>query len=166
MDVVFGFFANPNNLPLLTPEPLKMRIDELKLVQAPAKPEVADSHFALPEIVAGVGTEMNLSFQPVPLVPLRVSWVARITDFVWFSHFCDEQVRGPFAFFRHRHGVETKTQQDREGTELTDEVEFEMPFGAIGALGGGVVRRQMEQMFKTRQERLPQILAAQARKAL
>ncbi|WP_162601278.1 SRPBCC family protein [Occallatibacter savannae] len=164
LEVVFGFFANPNNLPLLTPEPLKMRIDDMKLVQAPAPAGTAASLLPAPAIAAGVGTEMKLSFQPAPFVPLRVSWVARITEFAWFDHFCDEQVSGPFAFFRHTHGVQTKTQQGRAGTEVTDEVEFEVPLGPIGALGGGVVRRQMEQMFRTRQERLPQILAAQARK--
>jgi len=163
IEEVFAFFANPNNLPLLTPEPLKMRIDELKLEQAPAGPEMAGSHFARPQIAAGVGTEMKLSFQPEPYVPVRVSWVARITDFVWFSHFCDEQVRGPFAFFRHKHAVETKTRQSHPGTEVTDEVEFELPFGAIGGLGRGIVQRQMERMFRIRQERLPAILEARMR---
>jgi len=165
VDVVFGFFANPNNLPLLTPEPLKMRIDELKLVEAPPGPEIDSSQLARTEIAAGAGTEMKLSFQPARYVPTRVTWVARITEFVWFDHFCDEQARGPFAFFRHRHGVQARTQQGRAGTELTDDVEFELPLGLIGRLGGGVVRRQMEQMFRIRQERLPGILEKRAREA-
>lgn len=161
VELVFAFFANPNNLPVLTPEPLKMRIDEMKLVQAPALLTVLGRIPGEPQVAAGAGTEMKLSFQPAPFVPLRVSWVARIVEFLWFDHFCDEQVRGPFAYFRHRHGVQAETQQGRAGTTLTDEVEFELPFGAVGGLGGGIVRLQMEQMFRTRQERLPALLNKQ-----
>ncbi|MBS1806541.1 MAG: SRPBCC family protein [Acidobacteria bacterium] len=158
IDEVFPFFANPANLLLLTPEPLKMRIDALKLAQASAPPSIGVDEFAQPKIAAGVGTEMELSFQPVSYLPTRVSWVARITEFAWFDHFCDEQVGGPFAFFRHRHGVHAEMQEGRMGTKLTDDVEFEMPFGLIGWLSGGAVRWQMEQMFRIRQERLPAIL--------
>lgn len=158
LELVFAFFANPYNLPLLSPEPLKMRIDSMTLIQAPAPPAVPTNIPGDPQIAAGAGTEMKLSFQPAPFVPFRVSWVARITEFQWFSHFYDEQVRGPFAFFRHRHGVQSEMQQGRSGTMLTDDVEFELPFGPIGRLGGGIVRLQMEQMFRTRQERLPALL--------
>lgn len=158
VELVFAFFANPHNLPLLSPEPLKMRIDAMTLVEAPAPPAVPSQITNDPQIAAGVGTEMKLSFQPAPLVPFRLSWVARITEFVWFSHFYDEQVSGPFAFFRHRHGVQAQMQKGRVGTTLTDDVEFELPFGTIGSLGAGVVRLQMQQMFRTRQQRLPALL--------
>lgn len=96
---------------------------------------------------------------------MRVSWVARITEFVWHSHFCDEQVRGPFEFFRHRHGMRPEIQQGRMGTQLTDEVEFSLPLGSVGHLGDRVVHRQMEQMFRNRQERLPAILEAKVQQA-
>lgn len=165
VEIVFAFFANPDNLPLLSPEALKMRIERLDLVQAPAPHEIGGHSGVQTELAAGAGTEMKLSFQPTPFIPMRVSWVARIAEFLWFDHFCDEQVRGPFAFFRHRHGVRREMQQGRAGTRLTDDVEFELPFGAIGRLGGGIVRRQMEQMFRTRQERLPEILATRARQS-
>lgn len=158
VELVFTFFANPYNLPLLSPEPLKMRIDGMKLVQAPPPPSAPAQIPGDPQIAAGAGTEMKLSFQPAPFVPFRVSWVARITEFVWLSHFFDEQVSGPFAFFRHRHGVHAETHQGRSGTKLTDDVEFELPFGAIGGLGSGIVRLQMQHMFRTRQQRLPALL--------
>lgn len=161
---VFAFFADPMNLPLLTPEPLNMKIDYLELVQAPEVHADAVPQSSQPEIAAGAGTEMKLSFRPMAHLPIRVSWIARITEFVWFDHFCDEQVRGPFAYFQHRHGVLAETQQGHAGTRLTDEVDFELPLGLIGRLGGGIVRRQMEQMFRIRQERLPAILKNSVRK--
>jgi ligand-binding SRPBCC domain-containing protein len=165
VDLAFAFFANPNNLPLLMPEPMKMRIDELSLVPAPPNPMIAAAQLARQEIAAGAGTEMKISFRPLGYVPMRVSWVARITEFAWYSHFCDEQVRGPFEFFRHRHRMRPEAQQGRVGTELTDEVEFSLPLGSVGHLLDGVVQRQMKQMFKMRQERLPAILEAKVRQA-
>jgi ligand-binding SRPBCC domain-containing protein len=164
-DMAFAFFANPNNLPLLTPEPMKMRIDELNLVPAPPNPMIAAAQLARQEIAAGAGTEMKISFRPLGYVPMRVSWVARITEFAWYSHFCDEQVQGPFEFFRHRHGIRPDIQQGRVGTQLTDEVEFSLPLGSLGHLWDKAVHRQMKQMFKTRQERLPAILEAKVRQA-
>jgi ligand-binding SRPBCC domain-containing protein len=165
VDLLFGFFANPNNLPLLMPQTMRMRIDELDLVPAPPNPMITGTELVRQEIAAGAGTRMKISFRPVSYVPMRVSWVARITEFAWYSHFCDEQVQGPFDFFRHRHGIRPEFQQGRMGTQLTDEVEFSLPLGSVGHLWDKVVQRQMEQMFKTRQERLPAILEAKMRQA-
>jgi ligand-binding SRPBCC domain-containing protein len=74
-------------------------------------------------------------------------------------------VQGPFEFFRHRHGIRPEIQQGRVGTQLTDEVEFSLPLGSLGHLWDKAVHRQMKQMFKTRQERLPAILEAKVRQA-
>ncbi|HTM16021.1 MAG TPA: SRPBCC family protein [Terracidiphilus sp.] len=163
IETVFAFFANPNNLLLLMPDAMRMRIDELEVAPAPPNPTIASSQTGQQEIAAGAGTQMNISFQPVSYLPMRVSWVARITEFVWYSHFCDEQVRGPFAFFRHRHAMRPEIQQGREGTQLTDEVEFALPFGILGHLGDKAAQRQMQQMFAIRQKRLPAILEAKVR---
>lgn len=163
VDLAFAFFANPNNLPLLMPEQMKMRIDRLELVPAPLNPMIAGPQLARQEIVAGTGTEIEISFRPVSYLPVRLSWQAKITEFVWFSHFCDEQVKGPFERFRHRHGIRSEIQDGKVGTLLTDEVEFSLPLGAAGHVGDRVVLRQMKQMFRARQERLPAILGAKIR---
>lgn len=165
VDLVFAFFANPNNLPLLTPESMKMTIDELNLAPAPPNPLITETQLAQQEIAAGAGTRMKISFRPVGFLPMRVSWVAQITEFVWHSHFCDEQVRGPFESFRHRHGIRAEIQQGRMGTQLTDEVEFSLPLGSVGHLGDRAAHRQVKQMFGLRQDRLPAILAARVRQA-
>lgn len=160
IDLTFAFFANPNNLALLMPEEMKMRIDEMDLVPAPPNPLISRSQDVPGEIAAGAGTQMKISFRPVGYLPMRFSWVARITEFAWQSHFCDEQIQGPFEFFRHRHGMRSEIQQGRTGTRLTDEVEFSLPLGSVGHLGDRVVHRQMKKMFRMRQERLPAILEA------
>lgn len=165
VDLAFAFFANPSNLPLLMPEPMKMRIEKLDLVPARANPMIAAPQLARQEIAAGVGTQMKISFRPVSYLPMRVSWEARITEFVWHSHFCDEQVRGPFEVFRHRHGIRAEVHDGRMGTQLTDEVEFSLPLGSVGHLWDKAVHRRMKEMFRIRQERLPAILEAKVRQA-
>jgi len=108
VDLVFAFFANPHNLPLLTPKELEMTIDSLSLVPAPPNPLIAEWQLVRQDIAAGTGTQVEISFRPLKYVPVRVSWVARISEFVWYSHFCDEQMRGPFEYFRHRHWIRTE----------------------------------------------------------
>jgi ligand-binding SRPBCC domain-containing protein len=92
--------------------------------------------------------------------------MVRITEFAWNSHFRDEQVRGPFTAFRHRHGIQAEYRDGVEGTLVADEIEYALPFGFIGRLGGVLVRRQLERVFAYRQKRLPEILAAAARQAV
>ena len=94
-----------------------------------------------------------------------MSWMARITEFAWNSHFCDEQVRGPFAQFRHRHGIQPEVRDGVEGTLVTDQIDFALPWGVLGKIGAVFVKRSLRQAFAHRQKRLPEILAVAARQA-
>jgi ligand-binding SRPBCC domain-containing protein len=94
-----------------------------------------------------------------------MSWMARITEFVWNSYFCDEQVRGPFASFHHRHAVRAEMRDGVEGTLVADEIEFALPGGLLGWIGGAFVQRELSRTFAHRQKRLPEILAIAARQA-
>jgi ligand-binding SRPBCC domain-containing protein len=116
-------------------------------------------------VAAGVGSEILISFYPIRWFPRRVSWMARITEFEWNSHFCDEQIRGPFHAFQHRHGIQAETRDEVEGTLVTDEIDYSLPFGLLGQLGSALVLRQLEQSFAHRQQRLPEILAIASRQA-
>jgi len=163
VDVVFAFFANPYNLPALMPAKMKTQVHEVRWVGAPPSPISSGAQWVEPTLAAGVGSEVTLSFCPAAYVPMRVRWVARITEFAWYSHFCDEQMRGPFERFRHRHGTQSEIQNGRVGTLLTDEIEYSLPFGSVGQLWDSAVRRQLKQTFVLRQERLPKILMSAVR---
>ena len=165
VELVFAFFANPQNLPHLMPSRLKVRVEDARLQPPPPRPVAQDPARRYLSVAAGVGSELLISFCPLPWIPKRVSWMARITEFVWNSHFCDEQARGPFVDFRHRHGIEPNLREGVEGTLVTDTVEFALPWGTISKIGGLVVQRQLAQSFASRQKRLPEILAAAARQA-
>ncbi len=165
VELVFAFFANPQNLPHLMPPGLKTRVEDLRVEAPPPRPVAADPARRFKSVAAGVGSEILISFCPLPLLPQRVSWLARITEFAWNSHFRDEQVRGPFASFRHRHGIEPETRGGVEGTLVSDAVEFALPYGLAGQAAGLVVRQQLKGSFAHRQKRLPEILAAAQRQA-
>jgi ligand-binding SRPBCC domain-containing protein len=166
VELVFAFFANPTNLPHLMPRKFETRIEDARLQPPPPRPVHPDPARRFRSVAAGVGSEILISFFPIPWVPRRVSWMARITEFEWNSHFCDEQVRGPFTHFRHRHGIEVETREGVEGTMVSDDIEFALPYGFIGRAGEALVRRNLAKSFSYRQKRLPEILAAASRQAV
>lgn len=165
VEIVFQFFANPSNLPHLMPDRLQMRIDQLRLQPPPTRPPASNLAERFTDSVAGKGSEILISFSPNPWLRKRIRWTARITEFEWNSHFCDEQIQGPFASFRHRHGTLSEMREGTEGTLVTDEIDYALPFGFLGNLGNAPVRRQLAHSFAHRQERLPQILGFATRLA-
>ncbi len=165
VELVFAFFANPSNLPHLMPPKLETRIEDARIAPPPVRPVARDPGRRFLSVAAGVGSEILISFYPIRYMPKRVSWLARITEFEWNSHLCDEQVRGLFSFFRHRHGIRAETREGQEGTLVSDDIEYELPFGPIGRIGCLLARRQLERSFAYRQKRLPEILAAAVRQA-
>lgn len=167
VELVFAFFANPGNLPHLMPKWQKTRLENSRLIAPPPRPLATDPALRYQSPAAGVGSEMMISFRPIPGIPIRISWQARITDFSWNNHFCDEQVRGPFAAWKHCHRIATENREGEAGTLVSDEVEYSLPMGQLGAVGNAVfVRRQMESAFAYRQTRLMEILPVAARQAI
>jgi ligand-binding SRPBCC domain-containing protein len=165
VELVFAFFANPANLPYMFPPRLQARVEDLRLAPPPPRPVAADPARRFKSVAAGEGSEILISFIPVIWVPRRVSWMARIVEFEWNSHFVDEQVRGPFAHFRHRHGIVAETREGQEGTLVTDAIEFELRYGGLGRLGAGLVLSRLKKSFAYRQKVLVEILATAARQA-
>ncbi len=64
--------------------------------------------------------------------------------------FADRMTKGPFASWLHRHVV---TPRGPRECTLTDEIEYELPLGALGRLfGGGFARRELERLFTYRHQ--------------
>jgi len=165
VELVFAFFANPSNLPHLMPPAFKMRLEDARIQPPPPRPVAADPARRFRSVAAGVGSEILISFQLLPAIP-RASSLHIVNDFEWNSHFCDEQIRGPFASFHHRHGIETQLRDWIEGTLVTDEIDYELRAGLLSPIAGPVVRGRLERMFAYRQKRLPEILDAASRQAV
>lgn len=64
--------------------------------------------------------------------------------------FADRMIRGPFRSWLHRHIVEPV---DSTSSKLIDDVEYELPLGALGrVLGAAFARRELERLFAYRHE--------------
>lgn len=158
IELVFAFFANPENLPRLMPKWQDARIEKAVYAPPPPHPDGAPRY---PRTVAGDGTILTLSFRPFPDSPIRVSWEAEIGHFIWNEQFCDTQLSGPFHFWHHCHKVSALPNPDSSapGTRLRDDVEFELPLDPISRIALPLVRRQMAATFRFRQQRTAELLA-------
>ena len=129
---IFDFYADAFNLERLTPPWLRFRVV--------TPPPIT--------MRAGVEIEYRLRLKGVPL-----SWRSRITAWNPPHSFIDEQVKGPYRRWAHRH---TFTLSDG-GTLVRDQVEYDM-------LGWWLadrllVRRDLRRIFAYRQERLTEIFS-------
>jgi ligand-binding SRPBCC domain-containing protein len=89
--------------------------------------------------------------RPGARVDLRIGpvrWLARHTDYQPSRLFVDEQVKGPFASWVHRHEFEAV---DARTTRVTDRVTFTLPGGRlVNALLGRIVAWSLVPMFHHR----------------
>jgi ligand-binding SRPBCC domain-containing protein len=82
---------------------------------------------------------------------LPFSMTSRIAEHDRPRRFVDEQVRGPFAAFRHVHTFEAA----EAGTRMTDEVAFAAPLGPLGKVAESLVlRRRLRHLIEVRNELL------------
>jgi ligand-binding SRPBCC domain-containing protein len=164
-EIVFAFFANPENLPRLMPNWQCARIEEATIKAPPPRPATAR---LIGSVAAGAGTRLTMSFRPFPYAPFRLPWEAEIAEFVWNDHFCDHQLRGPFAYWNHCHAIVPQTSTDasgvaRPGSLLQDAVEYEVPFGMLGRIARRLfIKRQLEATFAYRKHRAAALLLKMA----
>lgn len=82
-------------------------------------------------------------------IPLRMT--SRITQLDAPTSFVDEQVKGPFRYFRHVHLFSA----DAAGTTMTDRIEYAAPFGLLGrAVEKAILTRYLKKLIETRNEYL------------
>lgn len=123
---VTDFFEQPENLQELTPPFLHFQIET-----------------PLP-ITMKEGARIDYTIR---LHGLALRWRTHIEAYVPGRRFVDVQLKGPYALWRHTHTF----LEIEGGTEIRDHVEYELPFGPIGALGHrALVRRQLETIFDFR----------------
>ena len=155
---VFAFFANPENLPPLMPRWQKARIEHAFLAEPTREPHPKASEAKL----AGTGSVLTITFRALPVLPLRLQWVAVITDFVLGQGFCDSQRSGPLAYWHHCHSIAAEMKNGEAGSLVTDKVTLALPLGPLGDVAYAiVVKRQVASTFRYRQHQLLKLLGSQ-----
>jgi len=135
IDRVFHFHDDTSNLVRITPPNTTVR------VVASGKP--------------GVGNEITLRVTQFGI--FTSTWKVRITEYDAPHRFVDEQIRGPFRIWKQIREFKVV----KGGTELTDTVEYALPFGFLGSIAHAIfVRRQIASMFAFRQQRTKELLEA------
>ena len=129
---VFAFFADAGNLERITP------------------PELCFEIVTPTPITVGEGTIIDYRLR---LFGVPFGWRTRIAAWEPASHFVDEQVRGPYRSWTHRHTFEALGER----TEMTDRVEYALPLQPAGDLVAPLVRWQLGRIFRYRASAIEQI---------
>lgn len=129
---LFPFFANAANLEVMTPPELQFRITT-----------------PLP-ITMAEGTLIGYRLR---LMGVPFEWITRITVWDPPREFVDEQLKGPYRRWIHKHlFVETSS-----GTRVHDSVTYELPFFPLGELAAPLVALQVRRIFAFRERALKQV---------
>lgn len=82
------------------------------------------------------------------------SWLTEIKYVKAGFSFMDEQRVGPYKLWLHTHTLE----EVEEGTKMTDEIRYQMPFGIFGTIAHFLfVKRTLQQIFQYRREKLDEL---------
>lgn len=131
---VWEFFSKPKNLSRLTPEDMSLKMSENSDL----------------EVFEG----MELEFEVSPILGIQLSWTSKITKVRRGEYFVDEQLKGPFSYWRHEHRFKPVS----EGTEVSDILTYKMPFGKLGKLAYPLlVKGKIEETFTYRKKAVQEI---------
>lgn len=138
----FTFFEDPYNLAKITPSWLNFQVTSQQRV----------------EMRKGAEIEYTIRW-----VNLPIHWKTRILEYQAPDMFVDEQIEGPYSLWRHTHTF----QCSESGTRVGDRVEYAVPFGLGGRFAHSlIVRRQLLQIFRFRQEQIARLLGGESRQTM
>ncbi len=134
LEEVWSFFSDESNLERLTPAWLSFRVLDK------STPEMC------------VGTRINYALK---IRGIAVKWQSEINTWEPPHRFVDEQVKGPYARWHHTHAFEARDQ----GTLISDQVDYALPFGWIGSLGNWFVKRDVQKIFDHRRQIIQELFS-------
>ena len=129
LEEVWDFFSRPENLNEMTPGHISFNI--LSPIEGL-------------EMYPG----MIIQYQISPILNIPMNWVTEITQIRKHEFFIDDQRVGPYALWHHQHHFKAV----EGGTEMTDILHYQVPFGLIGSIANWLfVERMVEEIFKHRE---------------
>ena len=128
----WDFFRDPVNLKEITPKHLGFEITSKDLPK---------------KIYEG----LRISYVVKPILGLPINWLTEISEVKKPFCFVDEQLKGPYSKWHHRHTFE----KIKGGTLIQDEVTYALPLGPLGHFMHTLyVRKELEKIFNHRFEYL------------
>ncbi len=142
LDSVFQFFENPHNLKRITPRWLNFRV------------------VSATDTTIRQGTEIQYR---IHWLGFPMKWESRIAEYEKNVMFADTMIAGPYKSWYHTH----QFRKASGVVEIEDRVDYEMPFGFLGALAHGLmVRRQLDAIFDFRARQISRLLATSKQVAI
>ncbi len=133
---VFDFFSNPENLSVITPEKLNFTI----LTPCPIKMK-----------------DGQLIDYTITLLGKKIRWRTMITAFEPPKMFIDQQLKGPYSMWHHKHSF----KEVKNGVDIIDTIHYSVPFGFLGDIINFLfIRRDLENIFKHRKVVIEQYFKA------
>lgn len=134
LEKAWDFFSNPSNLSKITPK-------EMNLIPTSALPETTYPG-------------MLITYKVKPLLGIPMLWVTEITHVRDMAFFVDEQRLGPYRIWHHQHHFKAV----KGGVEMTDIVDYRVPFGPIGLLLQKLfIGKKVAGIFEFRHQRLVEL---------
>jgi len=127
---VWAFFSSPENLDLLTPP--NMGFDILT-----------------PRPLPKMYENQEIEYKVRPLLNIPLYWKTKITEVEPNDYFIDEQLKGPYSLWKHKH-----TFREVEGhVTMTDQVDYALPLGVLGSIAHKLyVKSRLKEIFDYRAE--------------
>ena len=126
LDEVFHFFSDAGNLEAITPPALSFAIRS-----------------APHEMQRGSTIAYELRLRGFP-----IRWKTMIAQWDPPTRFVDVQLRGPYRLWNHVHEF---SERDG-GVEVTDRVDYVLPFAPFGEMASPMVARDVDAIFRFRQK--------------
>ena len=134
LDEAWKFLSNPENLSILTPKEMNM-----KIISGADRPMYAGQ---------------VIQYSVTPVAGFKTKWVSEITQYEEGKYFVDLQLYGPYAFWHHKHFI----HEIDGGVQMEDIIDYQVPFGILGRLVHPIlVKPKLEQIFEYRKERLTEL---------
>ena len=131
VQTAWDFFSSPKNLATITPAELGFTI--------------------LSDLPEKMYPGLFIKYKVTPLLGIPLTWVTEITHVEDLQFFVDEQRVGPYRIWHHQHFFKSIPG----GVEMTDIVDYKLPFGPIGNLFHPIlVKGKLEHIFNYRWEKL------------
>lgn len=135
LEEVWDYFSSPKNLDELTPKNMGFQIvtelDSKGMYQ---------------------GQEIEYYVRPILNIPLY--WKTLISEVDTHKSFIDQQIKGPYKLWRHKHTFEEVNGKVR----MHDKVEYALPFNFLGSIAHAVfVKQRLDEIFDYRYKMVDKI---------